>query len=885
MRQQSGRIACRVLTITFVTLAAARAGMVETRSNPVAAGRITVDGSFGDWAGLLPYSADAAGDVREQDQDWVQVWIAHDNDMLYLQVQRAPGSASFSSGMVTGGSTGGVGYWIVLDTDSNRATGLKAASGRMFSIGGEFNFGGTLALNGWSPGGAFTGPRDYARVEAGTRLEIGVPLATLGNPAALSCILVGETSADYYPNGGASADWFEYVIREPAPTGEIAVRSNPVANGVITLDGQTGDWAGVTPFPPDAGGDGGTLQDWVQAWAAHDDHNIYFRVQRAPGSLAFASAHGYWVLLDTDLNPGTGLTTAGARTFSIGAEYNLSPMEFNAWAASGCNLSSTAATRAISPDGLMIELAAPLQAMRWPREFRLVFAGENSGDYYPEGGQGTSWFRYSTMTCASPFADAEGDTDVDQDDFGAFQRCLGAGEDEPLPADCRCFDRNADNAVDLADFARFQVCVSGPGIKADPACEQRATESDGFFPRFVELPDAPGPLPYPLLPGEHPGFSIRGTKGWNWTPSQYLDVVPYLAQYRMNFLMNCYLSIFAVQGGNNWWVPLPADAKAAYQQVINACNASGVNFCFCMNPQLSSSRPLDPMSDADLEQLWQHYAWAQSAGVRWFCVALDDISGVPIVGTQHARLVNRLLARLRVADPQAQMVFCPTWYWGDGSTGHDYLAALAADLETSVYVFWTGDAVVTPRITKAAAASYKAVVQHRLVLWDNYPVNDGSQTMHLGPAIGRDPQLGQVLDGYMSNPLYPQDQANRIPMLTCADYAYNPGGYDPYRSIGQSIVHLAPIAAGQAALQDLVEAYPGMVGFECGSFGTGYNPVRAKYLRLATSLAEAGALIAYLQNLSTRLAQAFPDQFEDARTVLNADIGWMSADHAARGGS
>ena len=43
----------------------------------------------------------------------------------------------------------------------------------------------------------------------------------------------------------------------------------------------------------------------------------------------------------------------------------------------------------------------------------------------------------------------------------------------------------------------------------------------------------------------------------------------------------------------------------------------------------------------------------------------------------------------------------------------------------------------------------------------------------------------------MSNPLSPQNDLNRIPLLTCTDYAYNPWDYDPARSIGQAIVHLA----------------------------------------------------------------------------------------------
>jgi len=216
-----------------------------------------------------------------------------------------------------------------------------------------------------------------------------------------------------------------------------------------------------------------------------------------------------------------------------------------------------------------------------------------------------------------------------------------------------------------------------------------------------------------------------------------------------------------------------------------------------------------PTSAEDIDQYYQHYAWAQSLGVKWFSISLDDVTwgdkGPAAGGADHAKLVNTIFGRLRGNDPQAQMIFCPVPYWGDGTKPDDraYLEALGKELHPDAYVFWTGDSVVAPRITRKAAESYKGVVKHRLFLWDNYPVNDSAPTMHLGPVVGRDPDLCEVIDGYMSNPLSPQNRINRLPLLTCADYAYNPKMYDPDRSIGQSIVHLAETDAQRNALKDL----------------------------------------------------------------------------------
>ena len=77
-------------------------------------------------------------------------------------------------------------------------------------------------------------------------------------------------------------------------------------------------------------------------------------------------------------------------------------------------------------------------------------------------------------------------------------------------------------------------------------------------------------------------------------------------------------------------------------------------------------------------------------------------------------------------------------------------------------------------------------------MWDNYPVNDNHPAIHLGPLTGRDKDLCEVVDGYMSNSMGSQSDINSIPVLTALDYAFNPGEYDPSRSIGQVITHMTP---------------------------------------------------------------------------------------------
>jgi hypothetical protein len=80
--------------------------------------------------------------------------------------------------------------------------------------------------------------------------------------------------------------------------------------------------------------------------------------------------------------------------------------------------------------------------------------------------------------CSNPFADIDNDGDVDQEDFGWFQKCYTGTDGGPIPAEppaCFCFDREnggmGDGDIDQSDYIAFEDCASGPDIPADPGCE------------------------------------------------------------------------------------------------------------------------------------------------------------------------------------------------------------------------------------------------------------------------------------------------------------------------------------------------------------------------------------------------------------------------------
>lgn len=379
------------------------------------------------------------------------------------------------------------------------------------------------------------------------------------------------------------------------------------------------------------------------------------------------------------------------------------------------------------------------------------------------------------------------------------------------------------------------------------------------------------------------GFRIRGTKGWSWTPEQYMAEIPVLSKYKMNFLMGCYISMFTMPlhqdslwklttVKNEWWLPIPDAKKRAFEQVFKTAKEYGISYCFGIHPQLSSPRPADLSSEKDFEDLWQHYAWAQNNGVKWFSLPLDDVTKVKIDGKEHALFVNKLLNRLREKDKDAQMVFCPTFYHVNPNNLKDnekkYHEDLAKYLDKSVYVFWTGTSILPQTVSAADAGKFRELVDHRIIFWENYPVNDAWKTMHLAPLTGRDKKLHTVIDGYMSNPMFQQNQINRIPLFTLADYTYDPANYDPEASIMQAIIHQTDNRAQQEVLLDMVKLFSRPI---TNNAGISKNPPIEHFKRISSvpySRPVADVYLEYIRTVQHRLAKEFPNQYTAEKKTL-----------------
>jgi len=188
-------------------------------------------------------------------------------------------------------------------------------------------------------------------------------------------------------------------------------------------------------------------------------------------------------------------------------------------------------------------------------------------------------------------------------------------------------------------------------------------------------------------------------------------------------------------------------------------------------------------------------------GIRTFAVLFDDIPSRlehaedrrqldGSLAKAEALWLKRILAQQPSAWADVEWWICPSYYTEDpllarmfGDFEPSFLETLARHLPPSVACFWTGPLVISKKIRLGHVRKVAKRLKHRLILWDNYPVNDLSMSteMHLSPLTGRDPRLPEQVYGYLNNPLL-QEALSFIPLATCFDYAADPTGYDPEKS-------------------------------------------------------------------------------------------------------
>ena len=332
---------------------------------------------------------------------------------------------------------------------------------------------------------------------------------------------------------------------------------------------------------------------------------------------------------------------------------------------------------------------------------------------------------------------------------------------------------------------KYIIIVSEKEIIVKASCEKGAFRGAHSLAKLIvknELKE--GTLvDYPLF--KKRGY-IEGFYGPTWENSKRLSVMKLMASYGMNTFF--YAPKDDVYHRAKWRELYPEKELADLKNLFNSASEHYLDFHWTIGPGLTYKYT----SDEDFKILINKIKSIYDIGVRNFGLLLDDIpwkfqyeedeKAFDSVVDAHIYLVNSVYAALKEIDASIKLTVCPTQYSGD--CNEYYITKFGCNIPADVDFFWTGAEICSRVLTVREANELAYATNHRPLYWDNFPVNDCEmfQEMHMGALIGRDKELYKHCEGIISN-VMEYAECSKIPLMTIADYLWNPLAYNPEKSL------------------------------------------------------------------------------------------------------
>jgi hyaluronoglucosaminidase len=262
---------------------------------------------------------------------------------------------------------------------------------------------------------------------------------------------------------------------------------------------------------------------------------------------------------------------------------------------------------------------------------------------------------------------------------------------------------------------------------------------------------------------------IEGFFGRPWSWAQRAEAVRFLSPHGYRFYL--YAPKADAWLRRRWQEPHPEVELADLAAFRDVCRREGVRFGIGLTPFELHLHP---------ERGWQDRLAAKLAALAPLkaddlAILFDDMRGdIPDLAERQAAIVHFAAERV-VAD---RIFCCPSYYSDDpildvafGARPPLYLEQLGRLLDPAIRIFWTGEEVCSREYSPGHLVRVAEQLRRKPVLWDNYPVNDGSrmsQHLHLRAFTGRPAGIGAHIAGHGVNPAS-QGLLSRIPLLTLAE--------------------------------------------------------------------------------------------------------------------
>lgn len=274
---------------------------------------------------------------------------------------------------------------------------------------------------------------------------------------------------------------------------------------------------------------------------------------------------------------------------------------------------------------------------------------------------------------------------------------------------------------------------------------------------------------------------IEGFYGRPWSFEQRFDVIKYLNKQKLNAYIYCPKSDVYLR--KQWEKPWPDQQFTQLAHLSAHAKAHNVHFGIGLSPYALYRDYSAKMRQKLRNKIQQ----INSLKPIVLAILFDDMPGdLPDLAKQQALIAEDIMSW----SAAERFIVCPTYYSFDpvlenvfGARPSNYWQTLGRQLPESVDVFWTGNQVCSESIRQSDINRITELLGRSVLLWDNYPVNDGakrSRQLYLAPLPERDLCAGQGITGHLCNPMN-QPLLSQLPLTGLAKlYAGNTKSQDEH---------------------------------------------------------------------------------------------------------
>lgn len=247
---------------------------------------------------------------------------------------------------------------------------------------------------------------------------------------------------------------------------------------------------------------------------------------------------------------------------------------------------------------------------------------------------------------------------------------------------------------------------------------------------------------------------IEGFYGRPWSHDTRLAYAGYLAQAGLNTCIYCPKADPFLR--KRWQEHWPDNEWRQLLQLSAAYRERGIAWGVGLSP-FELYRHYGPVERQQLRYKLQKLVQLEAP---LLAILFDDMPGdLDALAARQAEIV----ADVCHWAPGIRILVCPTYYSFDpvlekffGRMPAGYWPQLGRELPDAVDILWTGNQVCSDAIVAGDIEAINQQLGRPVMLWDNYPVNDGatrSNFLYCDKLSRRDPELRQRLTGHLCNPM------------------------------------------------------------------------------------------------------------------------------------